>query len=134
MKSPPTESEIRWILDTLKTSMRLLDVTNRQIETGMGWSHGYLSRIFSGNIELRVEHVIEIAALLGLKPAEFFDLTYPRKLDPPSPNAARLQSLLRRYQPETSPEAQLAHGANDRDLAELALRLAAELRRAGGPG
>jgi len=56
--------DIRWILDTLKTSMRLLEITNREVETRMEWSHGYLSRIFSGTIELRVEHVVEIVAIL----------------------------------------------------------------------
>ena len=91
--------EIRWILDTLKTAMRLLDITNRRVETEMGWSHGYLSRIFAGTIELRFEHVIEIAGILGLQPAELFDLAYPRLPEPPSPNAVRLRSLLRRYQP-----------------------------------
>ena len=125
-------AEIRWILDTLRTSMRLLEVTNRKVEEGMGWSHGYLSRIFSGTIELRVEHVIEIAALLGLKPAEFFDLTYPRKPEPPSPNAARPRGLLRRYQSEPSPETQPA--AEARGLAELVERLVVELRRVGGAG
>lgn len=120
--------DIRWILDTLKTSMRLLEITNREVETRMGWSHGYLSRIFSGTIELRVEHVVEIVAILGLTPAEFFNLAYPRQPDPPSPAAARLRSLLRRYQPADEP----AGGTiEEHGLAELARRLAVELRKVG---
>jgi hypothetical protein len=118
--------DIRWILDTLKTSMRLLEITNREVETRMGWSHGYLSRIFSGTIELRVEHVVEIVAILGLTPAEFFNLAYPRQPDPPSPAAARLRSLLRRYQPADEPGAIEEH-----ELVDLVRRLAAELRKVG---
>ena len=108
--------------------MRLLEVTNRVVEQRMEWSHGYLSRIFSGTIELRVEHVIEIAAILGLTPAEFFDLTYPRKPVPLSPNAARLQSLLRRYQPLPEPAEPLPAGGGDGTV-ELLKRLVEELRR-----
>jgi hypothetical protein len=134
MAAPHAKSEIRWILDTLRTSMRLLDVTNRLIESEMGWSHGYLSRIFSGTIELRVEHVLEIAALLGLKPAEFFDLAYPRRPDPPSPNAARLQSLLRRYQPEAPRDAKPIAGVDDGDLAQLVEKLRDHLRQVGRAG
>jgi transcriptional regulator with XRE-family HTH domain len=91
--------DLKHILDTIRLALRLLDVTNREVESRKGWSHGYLSRILSGNIELRMEHVLDIAGILGMAPAEFFDLAWPHKPQPPTPPAARLQSLLRRYQP-----------------------------------
>ena len=103
------EEQVRWILDTLKVVLRLLDITNREIEGKLGWSHGYLSRIFSGNIELRVEHVIEISYHAGLSPAELFHLVYPALPEPLSPNAARLSQLLRaasRRAAPTGPQAE----------------------------
>lgn len=85
---------IRWVLDTLKLVLRLLEITNREIETKLGWSHGYLSCIFAGSIE----HVIEIAHYAGLSPAEFFHLAYPALPESLSPTAARLYQILRRFQ------------------------------------
>lgn len=126
-----SNKDIRWILDTLKTAMRLLDVTNREVESRMGWSHGYLSRIFAGNIELRVEHVIDIANILGLSPSEFFDLAYPRLPDPPSPVAQRLRSLLRRYQPDLPPVTREERTSGSGQIAEIVRQVVAELRREG---
>jgi transcriptional regulator with XRE-family HTH domain len=97
--------DLKHVLDTIGLALRLLDVTNREIESQKGWSHGYLSRILSGNIELRMEHVLDIASILGMAPAEFFDLAWPHKPQPPTPPAARLQGLLRRYQPAPPPAA-----------------------------
>lgn len=130
--------DVRWILDTLKTSLRLLEVTNREIENKMGWSHGYLSRIFAGNIELRVEHILEVLGILRLHPAEFFDLVYPQQPEPPSETALRLRSLLRRYQPEAPapPPRPLETTVDDRQLLEIVRKLVVEIRRveSGGPG
>jgi transcriptional regulator with XRE-family HTH domain len=127
-----SNEDIRWILDTLKTAMRLLDVTNREVESRMGWSHGYLSRIFAGNIELRVEHVIDIVRILGLSPSEFFDLAYPRLPDPPSPVAERLRSLLRRYQPDLPPKPREEAVLPGGHIAAIVRQVVDELRREEG--
>ena len=42
--------EIKHILDTLKTAIRVLGFTVRDIEKELGYSGGYLSRVFSGVI------------------------------------------------------------------------------------
>jgi transcriptional regulator with XRE-family HTH domain len=133
-----SNTDIRWILDTLKTSLRLLEVTNREIENKMGWSHGYLSRIFAGNIELRMEHILEIIGILRLHPAEFFELAYPQLPDPPSEAAQRLRSLLRRYQAEPPPAVASPRppevAVDDRQLIDIVRKLVVELRRMEGAG
>jgi magnesium chelatase family protein len=93
-----SDERIRWLVDTLKVALRLLDVTNRAIETKNGWSHGYLSRLFGGTIELRLDHVFAILDAIGVSAAEFFLLAYPTPPVPLSPPASRLYQLLRRFQ------------------------------------
>jgi len=93
------DEPVVWILDCLKLSMRLLGITNRVVETKNGWSHGYLSRIFSRTIELRFDHIVTVAAIVGLSPAEFFHFAYPERPEPLSLAATQLDGLLRRFQP-----------------------------------
>jgi transcriptional regulator with XRE-family HTH domain len=91
------EDTIR-ILNLLRTALRLLGITNRAVEKELGMSSGYLSRLFSGAIDLRVDHVVEITRIIGLRPAEFFHLAYPRSPEPSSATALRLRELLQGFQ------------------------------------
>jgi transcriptional regulator with XRE-family HTH domain len=86
--------EVERLLSVLRVAMRMLDVSNREIEKRLGLSYGYLSRLFSGSIELRVEHILQILEVLGLTPSEFFQLAYPRRPAPPSESATRLRELI----------------------------------------
>jgi transcriptional regulator with XRE-family HTH domain len=88
------QDEIQRLLYLLRVAMRMLDVSNREVEKKLGLSYGYLSRLFSGSIELKIEHILQILDVLGLTPAEFFHLAYPRRNMPPSEAAARLHSIL----------------------------------------
>ena len=117
---------VQRVLDTLKTAMRLLGITNREVETRMTWSHGYLSRIFSGTIELRVEHVLWIVEIIGIDPAEFFDLAFAVRPQPPTPRAAELYDLLRTYQPAPVQPTTLK-GHSERELVDLLKQALAEL-------
>jgi transcriptional regulator with XRE-family HTH domain len=98
------KEEIQRLLYVLRVAMRILDVSNREVEKRLGLSYGYLSRLFSGSIELKVEHILQILEVLGLTPAEFFQLAYPRRTSPPSESAARLRSILDGIGPLTSEE------------------------------
>lgn len=121
-----TEEGGAQILDTLRLVLRLLEITNRHVESEMGWSHGYLSRIFAGNIELRVSHVLEMTAVIGLHPAELFDLVWPVKPQPPTPVAARLDAFLRRYQPPP-------HEVTQSELTEILKKVLGQLEPPTGP-
>lgn len=88
------QEEIQRLLHMLRVAMRILDVSNRDVEKKLGLSYGYLSRLFSGSIELKVEHILEILQVLGLTPTEFFQLAYPRKTVPPSESATRIRAIL----------------------------------------
>jgi transcriptional regulator with XRE-family HTH domain len=98
------QAEIQRLLYVLRVAMRMLDVSNREVEKRLGLSYGYLSRLFSGSIELKVEHILLILDVLGLTPSEFFQLAYPRQNAPLSESAERLHSILRGLGPLPQPE------------------------------
>lgn len=100
------QEEIQRLLHVLRVAMRILDVSNRDVEKRLGLSYGYLSRLFANTIELKVEHILQITEVLGLTPAEFFQLAYPRKTSPPSDAATRMRAILEGigpFQPEERP-------------------------------
>ena len=105
--------EIKRLLNVLRTAMKILDITNREVEKKLGLSYGYLSRLFAGAIELKIEHILDICDAIGLRPAEFFHLAYPRVQVPGTPAAAKLRDVLQGFQPqggngeEPEPEAAL---------------------------
>lgn len=96
--------ETRRLLELLRVAMRILGFSNRDVEKSLGLSYGYLSRLFSGSIELKVEHIFQILGVLGLTPAEFFHLAYPRKPSTPSEASSRMRSILDGFGPVTPEE------------------------------
>ena len=93
------QEEIKRLLQVLRTTMRLLDVSNRDVEKKLGLSYGYLSRLFAGTIELKIEHILSILDVIGLTPAEFFHLAYPRATGQASDAAVRMRSIMQGFQP-----------------------------------
>src|SRR5215213_3176952 len=81
----------RQMLDALRSALRLLGLTNREVEKRLGISAGYLSRLFSGMIELRFEHLADLARVLEMDPVELLYFAFPRPTEPPSPGARRLR-------------------------------------------
>ncbi len=82
------------LLSILKTSMRSLGYTNRDIEKKLGLSGSYLSRLFSGLIDLKVDHIVSISRALGMDPDEMFQLAFPKRKKQPSVAALRLRETL----------------------------------------
>lgn len=99
------KDEIRRILELLRTLSRMLGLTNREIERRMGLTPSYLSRLYGGFIEVKLEHVLGISRAMGLKAAEFFEFAYPRRPEPPSESAVALRRILRDLQPMEPPGA-----------------------------
>jgi transcriptional regulator with XRE-family HTH domain len=115
MPDNPEKEEVDRLLLVLRTAIRLLGLTNREIERRLGMTPSYLGRLFGGTIELKVEHVLAIARALGLAPAELFELAYPRRPDPPSAAAKTIRKLLRDMQPP-EPEARPATTISEEEL------------------
>ena len=81
------------MLSVLKTAMRVLGYTNRDVERKLGLSSSYLSRLFSGVIELRFEHIVDLARAIGLEPEEILHFAYPHLKEPPTEAATRLREV-----------------------------------------
>ena len=100
----PDKEEVRRLLDLLRTLMRMLGFSNREVERRMGVNHGSVSRVFSGVIEAKLELVLGAARAIGLEYEELFAFAYP-DLRPPereSEAARRIRSMLEDLRPHGS--------------------------------
>jgi transcriptional regulator with XRE-family HTH domain len=85
--------ETQHMLTVLKTAIRVLGYTYNDIAQKLGLSSGYLSRLFSGKIELKFDHIVALSRALGFEPEEIFQLAYPTPKNPPSRTAQRYRAL-----------------------------------------
>ncbi len=88
------KEEVDRLLNVLRIVARLLGLSNREIERRLGLTPSYVSRLFAGAIELKVEHILSIVRAVGLEPWEFYELAYPRRADAPSEAYRSIHSLL----------------------------------------
>jgi transcriptional regulator with XRE-family HTH domain len=95
--------ETQHVIEVLKDAIGAAELHNRDVERTLKLSSSYLSRLFSGTIELRFEHIVKIARAVGLEPAEIVHALYPVPKDPPSEAMVRLQEALRHLKPPPPP-------------------------------
>lgn len=75
-QSDSLEEEIGRLTDLLQGYMRFKHRTVRDVERDLDWGRGTLNRIFSGRSELKLRHILEVAATLDLTPEDFFHMAY----------------------------------------------------------
>jgi transcriptional regulator with XRE-family HTH domain len=122
--------EVERLIRVLTTAMRILDLSNREIEKRLHLSPSYLSRLFNGLIELRAEHLLAISRAIGLTSAEFFHLAYPKRTEPPSEASLQLRRVLQELQPPPPPASpSLRDDELERRIQETVQRLLAEMGR-----
>lgn len=124
------QEEIQRLLQMLRVAMRILDVSNRDVEKALGLSYGYLSRLFSGAIELKVEHILQILEVIGLTPAEFFQLAYPRKATP-SEAAVRMRAILDGFGPISPDERPPAAEVSSEEVEKMVSKVLQKMLREG---
>jgi transcriptional regulator with XRE-family HTH domain len=90
------DKDVARVAQMLKAAVRFSGISHRKIEREMELSTGYLSRILSGKVELRIQHVLGVCRAIGLPPSAFFEAAYPsREMDPETARlVAALQELL----------------------------------------
>jgi hypothetical protein len=71
------DEEVRRLAEVLATVLRVGNRTRQSVEEQLGMSSGYLSKILSGTVELRVRHILAILEAAGMEPGSFFELAYP---------------------------------------------------------
>lgn len=117
------ETETQHMLQVLKAIMRLLGFTNRDVERKLGLCNSYLSRLFSGGMELRFDHIVQISKAMGLRPEEVFLFAYSQPQEPPSEALLRLRQTtgaFARAAPAPPPQARPA--PSEADLERLMAR------------
>ncbi|MEA2599386.1 MAG: Helix-turn-helix domain [Acidobacteriota bacterium] len=91
------------MIDVLRSVIRALGLTLREVETRLGVSRGYLTRLFSGVMDLRFDHVSEIAEAVGIEPDEILRLAFPPVQKPANAAALRVREVLGADLPATPP-------------------------------
>lgn len=97
MSSPQVER----MLLILRSAVRMSQLSNREVERRLGWSSGYLSRLFAQDMALKIEHVLNICTAIGLPPGEIFRAVFPRKPGEAAPSWA---GALTRLHPAPPPD------------------------------
>lgn len=83
----------------LQVAIRMLELSNREVERRLNWTPGYMTRILKGTIELKVEHLVDIAGAIGLSPRELLLFAFPDRGEPPTEAALRLEALMDELRP-----------------------------------
>jgi len=71
------EQEPPRLLELLAELVARSGRTQREVERALGVGHGWLRLLFAGKSELKVRHILDLAALLGFTPGQFFRQAYP---------------------------------------------------------
>ena len=98
------EDEVVRLTNLLSAAVKFSNVTQREVERKLGLSSGSLSRLFSGGIELKVKHILDVCEVIGFSPSRFFHAAYPQG-EEESGESWRLQRLLEQLHPAKDREA-----------------------------
>jgi len=93
------------LIKILKASIRVLGMRYQDVEEKLGVAPGYLGRLFRGIMQLKVDHVSEIARAIGMEPDEVFQIAFPTPRPTPSVGAQRLREMLDTLQPPPQKQA-----------------------------
>lgn len=97
--------EMARLMELLRTIVRMLGYTNRDVERRAGLNHATAVRYFRGEGEPKLEFVLAVVKAIGLEYWEFFDIAYPRRQEP-SASGQRLRRLLHQLVPSSAPPAE----------------------------
>lgn len=111
------EDEVVRLTNLLSAAVKFSNITQREVERKLSLSSGSLSRLFSGGIELKIKHILDVCEVIGFPPSRFFRAAYPQR-DEESGDAWRLQRLLEQLHP--------GKDLPDKDKQAAALRLVDE--------
>lgn len=101
--------EVVRLTQLLAAAVKFSNTTQREIERKLGLSSGSLSRLFSGGIELKLKHVLDICEVIGFPPSRFFAAAFPHADE--RPESERLQRLLEQLHPDACATSSLAPAA-----------------------
>src|SRR5688572_27821134 len=95
------QEEMARLMELLRTIVRLLGFTNRDVERRAGLNHATAVRNFRGEGEPKLEFLLAVVKAIGLEYREFFELAYPDRKEP-SASGQKLQRLLSQFVPASA--------------------------------
>ena len=95
------QGEMGRLMELLRTIVRMLGYTNRDVERRAGLNHATAVRYFRGEGEPKLEFVLGVVKAIGLEYWEFFDIAYPNRAEP-SASGQRLRRLLAQLVPSSA--------------------------------
>jgi len=93
-------AEMGRLMELLRTIVRMLGYTNRDVERRAGLNHATAVRYFRGEGEPKLEFLLAVVSAIGLEHWEFFDIAYPQRQEP-STQGQRLRRLLNQLVPSS---------------------------------
>ena len=70
------DEEIRRLAGLLGTLVRLSGIPAYSIERKLGMSKGTLTKVFKGQVELRMRHILLVLQAIDVPPEQFFSMAY----------------------------------------------------------
>jgi len=71
------DADLQSLRALLREAIAATRLTSREAEEALGMAHGSLEGVLSGKRELKVRHILALAAVLRVPPADFFVLGCP---------------------------------------------------------
>jgi len=96
--------ETAQLVRVLRKAISAFGLTQKEVERRLGLSQGYLSRLFGGQIDLKMDHVLDIARVLQVDPNEIFRLAFPESRSELTQRTRHLRETFSVSAPEPSPE------------------------------
>jgi transcriptional regulator with XRE-family HTH domain len=89
------EDEVRQAARLLESLIQAAGVPESELERRLDVSPGYVGRVLSGEIELKLRHILSFLRVLEIEPALFFESLYPAQ---PSGGTIRMEDLQERLE------------------------------------
>ncbi len=82
--SYPLVPDVERARKALRLLVTIAGVSRREVRRRLLMVNGGtdVTRLLSGDLDLKIRHVLDICGVLGLHPGEFFSITYPRPSEP----------------------------------------------------
>lgn len=90
------DDEVRRAAQLLEALIQVIGLSREEVETRLEASPGYLRRLLSGRIELKLRHILAILRVLEIEPSLFFHTLYPEA--GPAGGTVRLDELRQRLE------------------------------------
>jgi len=89
-----TRYRAQQLTEVFKVLLRFSKIRHRDIEERLGFSGGYMSRLLSGKIDIKISHVLSLAEILDIRLHELFAIAFPEDgAGRPSPGLQHIQKV-----------------------------------------